>query len=370
MIGVVLAGGWGTRLGRGSKAAAIVAGRPLASYPVAALGAVCGRVAVVCKPDTELPELGARALGRAGGAAPPAHRDRARARDRRGTRARVRGRHAVRDGGRLPDAASGRGLGARGRGVSGRRCSSPRSPCTPPRRLTACARRRRTPRSPAPWRRSARARGAARRARAQREHAGGPGGRGGVAGTSLSWLLPQARVSIATSAMANTIWAMPRAVPRLAAPASSATSGGDRDNRDQQRDLPCELHPRSPPRATPPARRCRRSGPGPASRRSASRRPPSARSARSPCSAASSRRAERRRARGRGARPRPGRARCSSSASASSSTPLPAASDDTASTGTSPRAHRAQRLAAGRAARGRPARPGPPWSPRARRAPP
>src|SRR4051812_41753904 len=33
-------------------------GRPLASYPVAALEAVCERVAVVCKPDTELPDLG------------------------------------------------------------------------------------------------------------------------------------------------------------------------------------------------------------------------------------------------------------------------------------------------------------------------
>jgi molybdenum cofactor guanylyltransferase len=57
MIGVVLAGGDGTRLGMGSKAGVILAGRPLASYPVAALSAVCERVAVVCKPDTELPEL-------------------------------------------------------------------------------------------------------------------------------------------------------------------------------------------------------------------------------------------------------------------------------------------------------------------------
>jgi molybdenum cofactor guanylyltransferase len=57
MIGAVLAGGAGRRLGRGSKAGALLAGRPLASYPVSALGATCERVAVVCKPDTELPEL-------------------------------------------------------------------------------------------------------------------------------------------------------------------------------------------------------------------------------------------------------------------------------------------------------------------------
>ena len=57
MIGAVLAGGAGHRLGGGSKAAASVAGRPLVAYPLDALDAVCERVAVVCKPDTELPEL-------------------------------------------------------------------------------------------------------------------------------------------------------------------------------------------------------------------------------------------------------------------------------------------------------------------------
>jgi molybdenum cofactor guanylyltransferase len=36
----------------------MIDGRPLASYPVAALEAVCQQVAVVCKPDTELPDLG------------------------------------------------------------------------------------------------------------------------------------------------------------------------------------------------------------------------------------------------------------------------------------------------------------------------
>lgn len=58
MIGAILAGGAGRRLGgRRGKAAAELAGRPLASYPLAALAGVCQRVAVVCKPDTPLPEL-------------------------------------------------------------------------------------------------------------------------------------------------------------------------------------------------------------------------------------------------------------------------------------------------------------------------
>jgi molybdopterin-guanine dinucleotide biosynthesis protein A len=56
VIGAVLAGGAGSRLGQG-KATASLAGRPLISYPLAALSGVCERVAVVCKPDTELPEL-------------------------------------------------------------------------------------------------------------------------------------------------------------------------------------------------------------------------------------------------------------------------------------------------------------------------
>jgi molybdopterin-guanine dinucleotide biosynthesis protein A len=44
-------------MGRGSKPAAELGGRPLASYPASALAAVCERVAVVCKADTELPDL-------------------------------------------------------------------------------------------------------------------------------------------------------------------------------------------------------------------------------------------------------------------------------------------------------------------------
>jgi molybdenum cofactor guanylyltransferase len=58
MTGAVLAGGAGRRLGRGSKAAAMLAGRPLVSYPLAALSQLCDQVAVVCKSSTELPELG------------------------------------------------------------------------------------------------------------------------------------------------------------------------------------------------------------------------------------------------------------------------------------------------------------------------
>jgi molybdopterin-guanine dinucleotide biosynthesis protein A len=53
VIGALLAGG----AGRGPKPGALLAGRPLASYPVAALAGVCDRVAVVCKHSTELPEL-------------------------------------------------------------------------------------------------------------------------------------------------------------------------------------------------------------------------------------------------------------------------------------------------------------------------
>jgi molybdenum cofactor guanylyltransferase len=57
VIGALLAGGSGSRLGPGSKPATPVAGRPLAAYPASALGAVCDRVAIVCKRDTQLPEL-------------------------------------------------------------------------------------------------------------------------------------------------------------------------------------------------------------------------------------------------------------------------------------------------------------------------
>lgn len=54
MIGALLAG---VRLGSHAEPAALLGGRPLASYPAAALAGVCERVAVVCKRSTLLPEL-------------------------------------------------------------------------------------------------------------------------------------------------------------------------------------------------------------------------------------------------------------------------------------------------------------------------
>src|SRR5215207_7757290 len=57
MIGVLLAGGLGRRLGGRPKAAIEVAGRPLAAYPAAALAGVCERVAFVAKRESELPAL-------------------------------------------------------------------------------------------------------------------------------------------------------------------------------------------------------------------------------------------------------------------------------------------------------------------------
>jgi len=53
VIGAVLAGGAGRRLGAEAKPAALLAGKPLAAYPIDALGQVCDRVAIVCKRDTE-----------------------------------------------------------------------------------------------------------------------------------------------------------------------------------------------------------------------------------------------------------------------------------------------------------------------------
>jgi molybdopterin-guanine dinucleotide biosynthesis protein A len=50
MVGVVLAGGAGRRIG-GAKATRVLAGKPLASYPAAALAQVCERVAIVSKGD-------------------------------------------------------------------------------------------------------------------------------------------------------------------------------------------------------------------------------------------------------------------------------------------------------------------------------
>jgi molybdopterin-guanine dinucleotide biosynthesis protein A len=54
VIGAVLAGGLGRRMGA-PKATASLGGRPLVAYPLDALGQVCDRVVVVAKRETELP---------------------------------------------------------------------------------------------------------------------------------------------------------------------------------------------------------------------------------------------------------------------------------------------------------------------------
>jgi molybdopterin-guanine dinucleotide biosynthesis protein A len=56
LIGVVLAGGLGRRLGA-PKATVELAGRPLLAYPLAALADVCEHVVVACKAGSELPPL-------------------------------------------------------------------------------------------------------------------------------------------------------------------------------------------------------------------------------------------------------------------------------------------------------------------------
>jgi molybdopterin-guanine dinucleotide biosynthesis protein A len=56
VVGVVLAGGRGRRIG-GDKAIVELEGRPLALYPLEALHEVCDEVAVVAKRDTLLPPL-------------------------------------------------------------------------------------------------------------------------------------------------------------------------------------------------------------------------------------------------------------------------------------------------------------------------
>jgi len=55
--GAILAGGAGTRLGGVSKALIELDGRPLAAHVADVLAQTCERVAFVCKPDTELPDL-------------------------------------------------------------------------------------------------------------------------------------------------------------------------------------------------------------------------------------------------------------------------------------------------------------------------
>ncbi|MGH2837823.1 MAG: molybdenum cofactor guanylyltransferase [Thermoleophilaceae bacterium] len=57
MIGAILAGGAGTRLGGVSKAQLDLDGRPLAVHVADTLAEVCDSVAIVCKPDTDVPEI-------------------------------------------------------------------------------------------------------------------------------------------------------------------------------------------------------------------------------------------------------------------------------------------------------------------------
>ena len=55
-IGVILAGGEGTRMG-GSKATVHLHGRPLISYPLEAMWRALGSVAIIAKIDTQLPSV-------------------------------------------------------------------------------------------------------------------------------------------------------------------------------------------------------------------------------------------------------------------------------------------------------------------------
>ena len=57
MNGAILAGGAGRRLGGVSKATLELDGRPLAVHVGEVLAQVCDPVAIVCKPDTELPDI-------------------------------------------------------------------------------------------------------------------------------------------------------------------------------------------------------------------------------------------------------------------------------------------------------------------------
>jgi molybdopterin-guanine dinucleotide biosynthesis protein A len=56
VVGAILAGGLGRRMG-GGKPARLLRGRPLAAHAAAVLGGVCDRVVLVAKADSELPAL-------------------------------------------------------------------------------------------------------------------------------------------------------------------------------------------------------------------------------------------------------------------------------------------------------------------------
>lgn len=64
LLGVVLAGGAGRRLGGGGKAAVMLGGRPLAAWVAAALAAVADEVVVVAKLASTVPPLGGVAVWR------------------------------------------------------------------------------------------------------------------------------------------------------------------------------------------------------------------------------------------------------------------------------------------------------------------
>ena len=57
MIGAVLAGGSGKRMGGVSKAMLELDGQPLAVHVATVLAEACDRVALVCKPDTAVPKI-------------------------------------------------------------------------------------------------------------------------------------------------------------------------------------------------------------------------------------------------------------------------------------------------------------------------
>ncbi len=109
MIGAVLAGGLGTRLGAPSKPAALLAGRPLVAYPLEALGPSAEPVAVVCRAGTALPELPAGVLrwDEPDEGSATRRRDRPRPQPRGGAGAGVRGGHAVRHASRSAPTSSG-----------------------------------------------------------------------------------------------------------------------------------------------------------------------------------------------------------------------------------------------------------------------
>ncbi|MEA2385876.1 MAG: molybdenum cofactor guanylyltransferase [Thermoleophilaceae bacterium] len=58
MVGAILAGGAGRRMG-GGKPVRLLQGRPLIEYPLRTLAGACERVVVVAKASVELPPLGA-----------------------------------------------------------------------------------------------------------------------------------------------------------------------------------------------------------------------------------------------------------------------------------------------------------------------